>query len=277
MIFSVINKRNFRIRNGVSLLPRIDLNCDMGESFGAYKLGRDEELMLSITSANIACGWHAGDPAVMNQTVQMAAAHNVGIGAHPGYPDLLGFGRRYVDCTAVEIRNYVIYQVGALKGFCSANRAKMQHVKPHGALYNASVDNEAIATAISEGIASVDSELFWVVLAGPKSAALAEIGAKAGVRVVFEAFADRAYTPQGTLVPRREPDAVIKDSQQVAARALKMAREGKVTAVDGSEIDLAAQTICVHGDTPGAVEIVQAIRGLLESEGVEIKPMAADI
>jgi 5-oxoprolinase (ATP-hydrolysing) subunit A len=258
-------------------LPRIDLNCDMGESFGAYKLGQDDELMKSITSANIACGWHAGDPAVMNRTVQMAAAHSVGVGAHPGYPDLLGFGRRYMDCTAEEIRNYVIYQVGALKGFCSANGVKMRHVKPHGALYNVSVDKEEVATAIAEGIARADSGLLWVVLAGPKSAALAEIGAKAGVRVVFEAFADRAYAPQGTLVPRREPGAVIKDSQQVAARALKMAREGKVTAVDGSEIDLVAQTICVHGDTPGAVEIVQAIRGLLESEGVEIKPMAADI
>ena len=248
----------------------------MGESFGAYKLGRDEELMKSITSANIACGWHAGDPAVMNRTVQMAAAHSVGIGAHPGYPDLLGFGRRYMDCAPEEIRNYVIYQVGALKGFCSANGVKMQHVKPHGALYNVSVDSEATATAIAEAIALVDSELLWVVLSGPKSAALAEIGAKAGVRVVFEAFADRAYTTRGTLVPRRELGAVIKDSQQVAARALKMAREGKVTAVDGSEIDLVAQTICVHGDTPGAVEIVQAIRRLLESEGVEIKPMAAE-
>jgi len=249
----------------------------MGEGFGAYKLGRDEELMKSITSANIACGWHAGDPAVMNRTVQMAAAHNVGIGAHPGYPDLIGFGRRYMDCTAEEIRNYVIYQVGALKGFCLANGAKMQHVKPHGALYNVSVDNEAIATAVAEGIAGVDPNLLYVVLAGPKSAALAEIGASVGIRVVFEAFTDRAYTPQGTLVPRRETGAVIKDSQQVAARALKMAKEGKVTAVDGSEIDLVAQTICVHGDTPGAVEIVQAIRGMLESEGVEIKPMALDI
>jgi 5-oxoprolinase (ATP-hydrolysing) subunit A len=256
-------------------LPRIDLNCDMGESFGAYKLGGDEELMKSITSANIACGWHAGDPAVMNRTVQMAAAHDVGIGAHPGYPDLLGFGRRYMDCAADEIRNFVIYQVGALMGFCSANGVQMQHVKAHGALYNVSVDKEEIATAIAKGIASVDSELFWVVLAGPKSAALAEIGASVGIRVVFEAFADRAYTAQGTLVPRRQPGAVIKDSQQVARRALKMASEGKVTAVDESEIDLVAQTICVHGDTPGAVEIVQAIRGLLESEGVEIKPMAA--
>jgi UPF0271 protein len=258
-------------------LPRIDLNCDMGESFGAYKLGQDEELMKYISSANIACGWHAGDPAVMNRTVQMAATHGVGIGAHPGYPDLLGFGRRYMDCTAEEIRNYVIYQVAALKGFCSANGVKMQHVKPHGALYNASVDNEAIATAIADGIARVDPELLYVVLAGPKSAALVKIGAKAGIRVVFEAFADRAYTPQGTLVSRREPGAVIKDSHEVAARALNMAREGKVTAVDGSEIDLVAQTICVHGDTPGAVEMVRTIRELLESEGVEIKPMAADI
>ncbi len=256
-------------------MPRIDLNCDMGESFGAYKLGLDEELMKSITSANIACGWHAGDPAVMNRTVQMAAAHSVGIGAHPGYPDLLGFGRRYMDCTEEEIRDYVIYQVGALKGFCSANGAKMQHVKPHGALYNVSVDKETIASAIAEGIASVDPELLYVVLAGSKSAVLAEIGAKVGIRVVFEAFADRAYTPQGTLVSRRVPGAVIKDSREVAVRALKMAKEGKVTAVDGSEIDLVAQTICVHGDTPGAVEMVRTIRQLLESEGVEIKAMGS--
>ncbi len=249
----------------------------MGESFGAYTLGQDEQLMKSISSANIACGWHAGDPFVMNQTVKMAATHGVGIGAHPGYPDLLGFGRRYVDCTAEEIRNYIIYQVGALKGFCSANGVNMQHVKPHGALYNASADNEKIATAIAEGIASIDPKLLLVVLAGPKGAALAEIGARAGIRVVFEAFADRAYTPQGTLVHRRETGAVIKDTREVATRVLKMAREGKVTAVDGTEIGLIAQTICVHGDTPGAVEMVRSIRQLLESEGVEIKPMAANI
>lgn len=258
-------------------MPRIDLNCDMGESFGAYELGQDEELMKYISSANIACGWHAGDPAVMNRTVQMAVANDVGIGAHPGYPDLPGFGRRYMDCTAEEIRNYVIYQVGALKGFCSANGVKMQHVKPHGALYNASIDNEAIAAAIADGIARVDPGLLYVVLAGAKSAALVKIGAKAGINVVFEAFADRAYTPQGSLVSRREPGAVIKDSHQVAARALRMATEGKVTAVDGSEIDLVAQTICVHGDTPGAVEMVRTIRKLLESEGVQIKTMAAGI
>jgi UPF0271 protein len=258
-------------------LPRIDLNSDMGESFGAYTLGQDEELMKSISSANIACGWHAGDPMVMNRTAQMAATHGVGIGAHPGFPDLLGFGRRYMECTAEEIRNYIIYQVGALKGFCSANGVKMQHVKPHGALYNASVDNETIARAIAEGIARVDSKLLHVVLAGPKGAALAEIGASVGIRVIFEAFADRAYTPQGTLVHRREPGAVIKDSREVATRVLTMAKEGKVAAVDGTEIDLVAQTVCVHGDTPGALVMVRSIRELLESEGVEIKPMGVDI
>ncbi len=252
---------------------KIDLNCDMGESFGAYKLGLDEEVIKYITSANIACGWHAGDPLVMNKTVQMAVEHGVGIGAHPGYPDLLGFGRRNMDCTPEEIRNYVIYQIGALQAFCKVHGTKLSHVKPHGALYLTAVEREDVARAIAEAILSVDENLIYVALAGAKGERMRRIGEEVGLRVAYEAFPDRAYTPEGTLVSRRQPGAVIKDPEVVAERALKIAKEGKVIAVDGTEIPLVAQTLCVHGDTPGAVELVKRIRQRLEAEGIEVKPM----
>jgi 5-oxoprolinase (ATP-hydrolysing) subunit A len=251
----------------------IDLNCDMGESFGAYKLGLDEEVIKYISSANIACGWHAGDALVMNRTVRMAKTHGVGVGAHPGYPDLQGFGRRYMDCTADEIRNYVIYQIGALMGFCAANGVKMRHVKPHGMLYNTAVENERVATAIAEAIVSVDPSLMLVALAGPKGAWISDIGDKSGLKIVYEAFPDRAYTPEGTLLSRRLPGAVISDPREVAERALKMAAEGKVTAVDGTDVRINVQTLCVHGDNPAALELVKGVRSRLESEGVSVKPM----
>ena len=251
----------------------IDLNCDMGESFGAYTLGRDEDVIKHISSANIACGWHAGDALVMNRSVQLAAAHGVGVGAHPSYPDLMGFGRRNMSCTPEEIRNYVIYQIGALSAFCTANRVKMRHVKPHGSLYLTAVENEAVATAVAEAIVSVDPGLMFVALAGPKGALMAGIGEKLGLKVAYEAFPDRVYTPDGTLASRSLPGAVISDRSQVAERALKMAKEGKVVAIDGTEIDLHAHTLCVHGDNPSAVDLVKTIRGLLESEGIAVKPM----
>ncbi|MCA1961715.1 MAG: LamB/YcsF family protein [Desulfomonile sp.] len=252
---------------------RIDLNCDMGESFGTYRKGLDEEVIKFVSSANIACGWHAGDPHVMNRTVQMAAAHGVGVGAHPGYPDLEGFGRRALDCTRDEIRNYVIYQIGALQAFCAAHRAKMRHVKPHGSLYNAASEDPAVAEAIAEGIASVNPDLIFVGLAGPKGAHIKAIGARFGLKVALEAFADRAYTPDGNLVSRKLPGAVLTDPALVADRAVGMAKESKVVAVDGTVIDLNVQTICVHGDTPGAVEMVKRIRGILDREGVVVRPM----
>jgi len=245
----------------------------MGESFGAYKLGLDEEVIKYITSANIACGWHAGDPMVMDKTVKMAAENGVGVGAHPGYPDLLGFGRRNMDCLPEEITNYVIYQVGALKAFCAVHEIEMRHVKPHGNLYLTAVDNETVAKAVAEGIVRVDPELMYVALAGAKGELMTRIGQVVGLKVVYEAFPDRAYTPEGTLVSRRQPDAVIKEPEKVAERALKMAKEGKVSAADGTEISLEAQTLCVHGDTPGAVNLVKQIRESLESDGVEVKPM----
>jgi UPF0271 protein len=254
-------------------MRQIDLNCDMGESFGAYTLGLDEEVIKYISSANIACGWHAGDPTVMNRTVRLAAAHGVGIGAHPGYPDLMGFGRRHMDCAASEIRDHVIYQIGALKAFCASNGAMMRHVKPHGALYLAAAEKPETARSVVEAVAGVDPELMCLALAGPKGELMAEACSKAGLQIVREAFPDRAYTREGMLTPRRSPGAVLSDPKEVAARALMIAQEGKIEASDGTFISLDAQTICVHGDNPTAVDLVREIRRLLESEGVAIRPM----
>ena len=253
---------------------KIDLNCDMGESFGVYKLGLDEEVIKYITSANIACGWHAGDPMVMDKTIRIALENGVGIGAHPGYPDLLGFGRRNMDCLPDEIRNYMIYQIGALKGFCDAHEATLRHVKPHGNLYLTAVEDETVARAVAEAIVSVDPDLMYVALAGAKGELMTRIGGEVGLKVVYEAFPDRAYTPEGTLVSHRQAGAVIKNPERVAERALKMAKEGKVIASDGTEIPLDVQTLCVHGDTPGAIDLVKKIRELLESEGIEVNPMS---
>lgn len=253
---------------------KMDINCDMGESFGAYKLGLDEEVIKYITSANIACGYHAGDPLVMERTVSLAKNHGVSVGAHPGFPDLMGFGRRNVDATLAEIRGYVTYQIGALQAFASAQGVRVEHVKPHGALYLMAVENEKISEAIVEAIASVDKDLIFVALAGSKGEKMTEIGERVGLRVAYEAFPDRAYTPEGTLVSRRQLGAVIKDPDVVAQRALMMAREGKVVAIDGTTIALQPQTLCVHGDTPGAVNLVKKIRETLTGAGVDVTSLS---
>ena len=254
---------------------RIDLNCDMGESFGAYKLGMDEEVMQYITSANIACGYHAGDPQVMEATVRMALAQGVGIGAHPGYPDLMGFGRRNMDCTRDQIRTFVIYQMGALQGFCAAAGTSLAHVKPHGNLYLTAVENEMVATAIAEAIVSFDPSLPYLALAGAKGEMVTRIGTQMGLKVVYESFPDRAYTSEGNLVPRKMEGAVIHDPRVVAERALMMAKEGRVKAVDGTMVELEVQTLCVHGDNPSAVDLVRSIRQTLEAEGVEVRPLGS--
>ena len=259
-------ERRYRVK-------KIDLNCDMGESFGAYKLGMDEEVIQHISSANIACALHAGDPSVMDRTVAMAVAHGVGVGAHPGYPDLLGFGRRDMDCTMEDLRNYVIFQIGALQSFCSVHGTKLQHVKPHGALYLAAVENEEVARSVAEAIVSANPELLYVALAGAKGELMRRIGEEVGLQVVYEAFPDRAYTPEGTLLSRRKPGAVIRDPQEVSERALRMVKEGVVIAVDGTTIALEAQTLCVHGDTPTAVDLVRSIRQAMEADGVVLTPM----
>ena len=251
----------------------IDLNCDMGESFGPWKLGMDEAVMKYITNANIACGWHAGDSLVMERTVRIAGEHGVGIGAHPGYPDLLGFGRRKMDCSTEEIRTAVIYQVGALRAFCDALGTKLVHVKPHGALYLTAVEEESVARGVAEAIVSVDPNLVYVALAGAKGELMRRIGEEIGLQVRYEAFPDRAYTPEGTLVSRKQPGALIHDPQEVSERVVRMAKEGKVRAIDGTEISLQVDTLCVHGDNPTAMELVKAIRQGLEAEGVTLKPM----
>ena len=253
-------------------MTSIDLNCDMGESFGAYTIGMDDQVMQHITSANIACGFHAGDPMVMHKTVKLAVENRVGIGAHPGYPDLLGFGRRNMACTPEEIQQYIIYQIGALNAFCKVHNTRLTHVKPHGALYLDAVENESTARAIATGIMTLDPSLRFVALAGKKGETMRRMGQEMGLKVVYEAFPDRAYTPDGTLVPRKQPGAVICDPEEVAQRALDMAK-GFVTAVDGTPIQLTAQTLCVHGDNPEAINLVKTIRKILKENHIQVKPM----
>lgn len=252
---------------------RIDLNSDVGESFGVYKLGLDEEVIPLISSANIACGFHAGDPAVMRRTLSLARQYGVGAGAHPGLPDLIGFGRRSLDASLEEIRDFTAYQIGALQAFASLEGLRLQHVKPHGALYNMAVKNVDIWEAVAQVIAGLDRKLILVVLAGANRRELEAIGARHGIRMAFEFFADRAYNADGSLVSRKEAGAVIHDQELAARRVLKMVREGKVTTRDGADIKLEADTICLHGDNPAAVNLAKRIRETLLEAGVEIVPM----
>lgn len=255
-------------------VKKIDLNSDLGESFGNYKLGMDDEVIPLISSANIACGFHAGDPGVMRRTIALARENGVAVGAHPGFPDLLGFGRRNLDASLDEIKDYVTYQVGAIQAFASAQGMQLQHVKPHGALYNMAFQNPAIWEAVAEAVAALDKNLILFVLAGDNRSDLEALGTKYGIRIGFEFFGDRAYNRDGSLVSRKLPGAVIHDHQMVAEKVLKMVQEGKVVCIDGSEIDLAADTICVHGDNPSALALVKKMRETLEAAGVEIVPPA---
>lgn len=253
---------------------QVDLNCDMGESFGAYTLGMDREIITSVSSANIACGFHAGDPHVMRQTVRLARDHGVAVGAHPGFPDLLGFGRRAMACDQEEVADFVTYQVGALQAFCTAHGVRLHHVKPHGALYNMAVGNEALIRAMARAVARIDSRLLLVVLAGKHAADMAAVAREEGVTTMFEAFPDRAYTAEGTLAPRNLSGAVIHDPDLAAARALRMVREGVVIATDGTAVPLSVQTLCVHGDNPAGVALARTIRTTLEAAGITVRPMA---
>lgn len=244
---------------------RADLNCDMGEGLGPWPMGDDAALMPLITSANVACGFHAGDPATMEATVALALRHGVAVGAHVGYRDLHGFGRRELVCTPAELYGDVLYQLGALAGFCRALGAPLHHVKPHGALYNVAARDAAVAEAVVGAVQDYDPDLLLYALTGGH---LARAGAAAGLRVVAEVFADRAYHPDGSLVSRRHPGAVIHDPETVAGRALEMVISGRVTAVDGAEVALEAGTICIHGDTPGAAALAAAVRQRLLAAGV---------
>lgn len=249
---------------------RFDFNCDMGESFGAWRMGLDEEVIRHVTSANIACGFHAGDPATMRRTVRMAEDAGVGIGAHPGFPDLQGFGRRNLAATPDEVRDDLVYQIGALTAFTRSKR--LQHVKPHGALYNMAVSGGDLARAIGEAVLEVDPSLVLVALAGSRWADQAEA---MGLRVAREAFADRALMPDGTLVPRSKPGAVIHDTRLVIERSVRLVTEGTVVAISGEVVHVAADTLCLHGDTPDAVALASALRAALEAAGVELAPMGA--
>lgn len=247
---------------------RVDLNCDLGESFGVYKLGRDEEIMTYITSANVACGFHAGDPQVMRRTVIAALNRGVAVGAHPGLPDLTGFGRRWLEVTPEEVYAIVVYQIGALAAFLRAEGGRMQHVKPHGALYNRAAVDRRLAEAIAEAVYRVDPEL---ILFAPWGSELQKAGEAAGLRVAAEVFADRAYRADGTLLSRGEEGAVIADPEEAARRAVSMVKEGKIMAVTGEAIPVRADTICLHGDSPGALAAARRIRESLQEAGIEIK------
>ncbi len=249
---------------------KVDINCDMGESFGVYRLGCDEEMMPHITSANIACGFHAGDPVVMERTILFAKNNGVSVGAHPGFPDLVGFGRRNMELSPRELRNDLIYQVGALSAFAQIEGLSLQHVKPHGQLYNLAAKDESMTRSICEAILALGKNLILVALSGSK---MAEIGSKNELRMAREAFADRAYHRDGSLVSRKRGGSVIHDPGRVSERVIRMVQEGKVQSIEGDVIDLEVDSICVHGDTPGAVQLAQMIRGNLEGAGITVLPM----
>jgi UPF0271 protein len=251
--------------------PVIDLNSDLGEGFGQWQLGDDEALLSLVTSANVACGFHAGDPTVMRRICEAAAERGVAIGAQVGYRDLAGFGRRFIDVDPAELVNDVVYQIAALDGFARLAGIRVAYVKPHGALYNAIVHHEAQAAAVAEAVRRYDPEL--PVLGLPGSVWLRTARA-AGLTPVHEAFADRAYTPEGTLVPRREPGAVLHDPEVIVRRCLRMVTEGVVEAVDGSDVPLSVRSVCVHGDTAGAVAIARRLREELERAGLAPTPFA---
>ena len=253
---------------------RIDLNADLGESFGSWTLGDDDAMLEVVTSANVACGFHAGDPSVLRQSCERAAERGVAVGAQVGYRDLAGFGRRFIDMVPAELTDDVLYQIGALEAFAKVAGTRVRYVKPHGALYNAIVHHEAQAAAVVEAVVSYDRTLPVLGLPGSAWLRLAE---EAGLTTVGEAFADRAYTPEGTLVSRREPGAVLHDPAEIAERCIRIATKGEVVATDGSIVAAPAGSLCVHGDSPGAVEIARQVRAGLEQAGVPLTPFVGEV
>jgi 5-oxoprolinase (ATP-hydrolysing) subunit A len=248
----------------------IDLNADLGESYGSFGVGRDAELIPLLTSANLACGFHGGDPRVMDATVAACRAAGVAVGAHPGFPDLVGFGRRRLDVTPAEAETDVLYQVAALLGFCRRHGVPMQHVKPHGMLYTQANGDASLAAGVAAGIAAADPSLILVCQSGTE---LARAGLAAGLRVAYEGFVDRAYNADGSLVSRSRPGSVLHDAGAAAEQALRMVTEGRVRAIDGTVVDLQADTLCCHGDTPEAVDFMRSLRERLAAAGVELRPM----
>jgi 5-oxoprolinase (ATP-hydrolysing) subunit A len=250
-----------------STVRRVDLNADVGESYGAYVIGDDEALLASVTSASVAAGFHAGDPGVLRRTIRLAHARGVGVGAHPGFQDLAGFGRREMRLSAAEAEDLVLYQIAAVAGIAQAEGVRLQHVKPHGALYNMAATDAGLAEAIVRAVRAFDAGL---ILFGPPRSALLEAGRTAGLRVAAEAFADRGYQRDGTLAPRNVMGAVISDPPAVVSRAVRMIAEGEVIAIDGTPVPIAPATICVHGDTPGAGRLAASLRRGLEAAGISV-------
>jgi len=253
-------------------IRRIDLNADCGEGFGAYALGDDAALLRSVTSANIACGFHAGDPGTMTRTVTLAAGSGVALGAHPGLPDLVGFGRRRMEMTPAEVRDLVTYQIGAMAGFAARQGQTLRHVKPHGALYWMAEEDPKTAEAIAQAVLDWDAA---VVLVGLSGGGLVQAGLARGLQTASEIFADRAYMPNGTLAPRSLPNAVLHDLDEVAARITLWAREGTLTATDGSALRVEADTICIHSDSPSAPALAARVRQALEAAEYTVQPVGA--
>jgi len=249
----------------------IDLNADVGEGFGPYAMGADAELLSLVTSANVACGFHGGDPTVMDRTVALAARHHLAIGAHPGHHDLRGFGRRPIAVPPEEIERDVLYQVGALQAFARSHGVELAHVKPHGALYNQAAIDEAMAEAVARGVARAGSELVLVGLAS--SGVMAAAAARVGLRFAAEGFADRRYEADGTLQPRRIAGSVIEDPAEAAAQAVSIARDGRVKAADGRAVQIRAETLCLHGDNPAAVGNARAVRRALDAAGISVRSL----
>lgn len=248
----------------------IDLNCDMGESYGAWRMGNDAALMDVVSSINVACGFHAGDASTIRKTIEIALSKGVAIGAHPGYPDLQGFGRREMQLSAQEIFDVVLYQVSALKGICEAFGAKLNHVKPHGALYNSAAKNTELAAAIVRAVKAIDSNLVFYGLAGSFLISEAE---KAGLKTASEVFADRTYQANGTLTTRNQPNALIETVDESCKQVLQMINDQSVTATTGEKVALKAETVCIHGDGKHALEFAQAIRARIIETRIEIKPI----
>lgn len=252
-------------------MNKIDLNCDLGESFGAYTIGLDSEVIPFISSANVACGFHASDPVVMSKTVKMCAQHGVKVGAHPGFPDLIGFGRRNMNVSPSDAKAYVMYQAGALWAFCKSENIEIQHIKPHGALYNMAGKDYELAKGICEGIKAVNPEFILLGLSGSN---LLKAAGDIGLPCASEVFADRGYMDDGSLVPRTMPGAMITDEDIMISRVIKMVKEGTVETVSGKVIPIKTDSVCVHGDGEKAVAFVKKIRTELEKAGVAISPIA---
>ena len=248
-------------------MKKIDLNCDMGESYGAWKMGADAEVMPYISSANIACGFHGGDPATIRKTVRLAVDRGVAVGAHPSLPDLMGFGRRAMRISPQDMYDFVVYQAGAVEAFARAAGAKLHHVKCHGALYNMAVNDEGLSDAMVRAVKDMGSGVILYVLSGSKTL---ETGKKAGIRVVGEVFADRGYSDDGTLAPRDRPGGMIEDAAASAKQALAMIEEGYVTSLGGKRVTVAADTMCLHGDQPGAVAFAQNLRKVFSERGITV-------